>query len=210
MNFFHLKKLLLSGLIFCNCYEFTSHQSARLLNTREVSVITEYSPVFYTHARHFSPTSQNFGFQVSYGISNTINVSTHYSRIQLTDYPVGYNFLSFSPIFGILKDRLAISFPLDIYFGENIELSDAGHIQPTLYFTQTINSYLEVTVSPKYILFVPSCIQMLALNGTIHLHLPHDISLIPEFGYARKPFSSDRFIYCGIGLEFSPEFIKKK
>jgi hypothetical protein len=198
-------------LFFCGCFEYASLQTARMLSPHEIYIMPEYGPVGYTHSRKFNKVSNNVGFQFGYGISNSFNVFAQINRIQLCDYNMGYNFLSINSKFKIIKDRLAFSLPVCLYFGRYIESSETAHIQPTLYFTTMVNKYFDITLSPKYIVHFPSFQTIIAINGNVGIHFFNErISFVPEIGYASNPDAKDRFLYGNLGLGYTIKTNAKK
>jgi hypothetical protein len=206
-----LMKILIAAFfpVFANCFVFSSLQSAKLLARNEISILPEYSSVLYTHVSDLEHVSNVFGFQGGFGLTNSFNLFIHYDRIQLTRYEVGYNYTSLDFKISLMKNTLALSMPVCLYFGKNIEFSGSIHAQPTLFFTYPINSRINITVAPKAVVFLPSFKNILALNINTGLSCFSDrITIIPEIGYGFKPYGKDQFLFGSFGIAFNSKITR--
>jgi len=199
-------------LLLLDCLTFDTLQSAKLLSKGDISVVPKYSLVTYTHTGAPGIESDNFGLLCGVGLTPRFNVYAKYDRLQLYAYDVGYNFLDVEPKFAILKDRIALSLPVGFYFGKDIEYDRSLDIQPTLFLTYTFNRVLDCTIAPKVVVFVPSftsvtLITLVSANMGIHC-LSDKIVIVPELGYAAKPWAMDRFFYGSIGIAYRIHLVR--
>jgi hypothetical protein len=201
-----IKSLLVLVPIFIfifSCYEFSSLQSAKILGKNEISIVPEYSSVYYTHTDKYAQASNNIGVQLAYGFSNSFNGIIRYSRIELDGYDVGYNFAGFEPKFNLVSGNLAFSLPLFLYYGQDVEFTESINIEPTLFITIPINKRIDVTLAPKYVVFLHSRQGIAALDINFAFSFMNEkVTLFPEIGYAFMPDLKDRFGYWSIGVAF--------
>jgi len=197
------------SLFLNNCFELSSLQSAKLLAKNKLNIMPEYSSVMYTHTGKLKQISNSFGFQCGYGLMNSFNIFIKYARLEIPEYTVGYNYLCVEPKFRLIKNSIAFSMPLCCYFGENIDFIESGNVQPTFYYTCSINNWIDITIAPKAVIFFPSFNNILVVNINTGIHLFSDkLQLMPEIGYGFKLNSKDQFLIGNIGIGFTYYFTK--
>jgi len=195
--------ILLIFISHWSCYEFNSLQTARLLSKNEINIMPDYCSMYYTYKERYKHISNNIGFQLGYGFSNSYNAIIRYSRIRFSEYDVGYNYLNIDSKFCLIKNRIAISAPVGLYFGRAVDFTESVNVQPTIYLTFQLNRFLDVTVAPKYIIYIPSLEGLGAVNANLAIHFfGRKITLIPEIGFACTPDLQDRFGYWSIGIAY--------
>lgn len=196
-------------LLFCDCFVFNALQSAKLLSKNELAITPEYASVLYAHSDNLKEVSNSFGLQCGYGFSGFFNLYARYSRLQLSDYGVGYNYFSIDPKFRLLKDIIAFSLSTGFYFGHDVDCSNSVNLAPSLFFTHTINKYVDLTVAPELIVFFPSFSTLAAVNANVGIHCFSDrILVVPEVGYAVRPRAGDRFFYLSVGMTYKTVLAK--
>jgi hypothetical protein len=189
--------------LLCSCYEFSSLQTARLLSLKEISIAPQFSSMYYSYKIKYQHATNNYGFQAGYGFSNSYNASVRYSRIQFKEYDAGYNYLSIESKCKVVQNSIAASLPIGIYFGRNADIAKSVNIQPTVFFTLPATKYCDITLAPKYVLFLPSFegIRAININVAVYWRKWH-IAFIPEIGFASTSDLRDRFGYYSVGIAF--------
>ena len=204
-------KIIIVGplLLFCDCFVFNTLQSAKLLSKNELAIAPECATVLYTHSNNLKEASNSLGLQCGYGFSGFFNLYARYSRLQLSDYGVGYNYISIDPKFRLLEDVIAFSLPAGFYFGEDVDYSNSVNLAPSLFFTFTINKYVDLTAAPELIMFLPSFSTLAAVNANACIHcFSNRILVVPEVGYAVRPHAGDRFFYLSVGMTYKIVLVK--
>lgn len=166
-------------------------------------ILPEYSGTQYFNHAKSHIASQNIGLIVGYGFRDNYNCILRYSRVELQEFDVGYNYSTIESKFKIYEQNISFSIPISFYYGKNIEFTETINFQPTLYLTAYWGDYCNITFSPKYIVFVRSLQTIVAANLNCGIDLlDKRITLIPEFGYAFTQDLQEHFGSYGFGVEY--------
>jgi len=194
-------------LILNGCYTYSSLQSARLLVKGKYEITPSYSSVSFSDEGESEKMTDNYGVQLGYGISKNANLRLRYEKIS-PDYSGsdGYSFMAVEPKFGLVKDKLAFSFPVGFFSGSGIDTSDSWQIHPSFHLTIPASKNLEINVSPKILIFLEEDTDdLIAFNAG--LGISDDLSkwaFRPEIGYLINPGEDGHYFSWSLGVSFTP------
>jgi hypothetical protein len=194
----------------------TSYERAATLGKGGLELAGSYSHYSFSGDGESTPTNNNYGAKVGYGISNKMDVKLRYEKL----VPVGLeegskfkaNYISFIPKYSIVDKKLAFLLPLSRYNFK--DASEAGEtfkdhnysIAPQFIgtFTNKTNK-ADLSFSLKGDLLINSEGDndfLLGFSGGAGFSSNLDKWAIrPEVGYLFKPGETGGFWNMGIGLQ---------
>lgn len=198
---------LIVNLFSTSCFIFNNYQTAHLLTKNAFAVTPSISLTNYEKAEQDYTQIINNGVRASYGVTDYINLSLEYAHLYFPEYKTGYNYTSFNPTFGIIRDKLAVAISGGGFFGQNTNIKNSANIRTSILLTLPVSRTLSFTISPGYLLMLPTqkknySLFPISVNSKYSLKsLP--ISIIPEFGCTLMKNEHLPFIFGGIGIEWS-------
>jgi hypothetical protein len=175
--------LLAAVLNGCFAPPMANMQSARTMDAGEVRISAYAAPIKETE--NDEVIANEYGFILGFGASGRSEWQLRFDRFQFTEEDDGYNFTSFGPKIGAIKNRLAVMLPVGLFWADGIGF-DTVQIHPGLIVTPVSTNYIELNTSGKMILPIN---QDLNKWGVVNagLGLSSDLNkwaLMPEVGFA--------------------------
>jgi len=178
--------VVLSGLLFQGCAPvFSELQSARLVGKNNLELTPAYSTVSASSEGETAGLQNELGLVAAYGVTPKMDfrMRYHYVWLKDDDFSANVNILAFGPKISLLENKIALSLPAGVAFGEGV--MDSWEFQPSLLFTlPAVDNKLDVTLAPKYIFtFCEECDDYFAIN--FGLAFSNDLSswaIRPEYG----------------------------
>jgi len=200
-------------ILFSGCVApFSELQSAKLLGPGKIETTAHFSSVSLSSEGESSHVQNSFGIQSAVGVHMLMDFRLRYEHVGLDpDFGdiSGVNVLGFGPKFSLVKDWVAIYFPVGFAFGNDIEVSDTWQIHPTVLFTVPVNKYVEFNPSAKVLIpFKSEQDTMVAFN--LGAGISTDINkwaIRPEIGFLYNPGESGYFMHFSLGFSIYPRWI---
>lgn len=194
------------------CYTYSSFQSARMLEPKDISVTPSFTFNTFQDDGEWDRIANQFGGQVAVGIHPRLGASARYERIGLTNESDGditsdddfdYNYAELGLKLGVLPDRLALYVPVGLFYGENIEEEEAWQMHPTLLATLPAGPRVDLNASAQMqIFFQEDMDNLIALDLGAGVHATPKVTLMPEVGMLFNPGEEGFFFSYGLGLAF--------
>lgn len=182
---------------------FNEFQGAKTVGKDNYEITPTVSAVSFRQDNESTYTQTNAGFQLAYGLTETVDFRVRYEMIfpDVDDVNIGdFNVLGIAPKVAIIPDKLAYYMPIGFAFGKDIETKDTFEVQPTLLFTQTLSDQFDINLSGKYI--VPlrdESENLVAFNMSFGI-LGEPIKIRPAAGILFNPGEEGIFIDLGLGV----------
>jgi hypothetical protein len=178
---------------------FSEIQSARTVGKDNVEITPSYSSSGYANG---GLGFNHLGFQFAYGISNNIDIRFRYEFI----WSKGENFefqmmsiIGVGPKINLLKDKISFYIPIGRGLGKMTRYT--WEIQPTFLFTLPIvKDKVEVTLSPKYLVFTNSFAVNLGFSLSSNLS---KWAIRPEYGMLFYPDGSGFYSQFSLGYSIT-------
>ena len=130
--------------------------------------------------------ADEFGGILGVGVSESAELQFRLERIDFAQEDDGYQFLSFSPKFGLVRDKLAFMVPIGLYFGGGLQWQETFQIQPSLIGSAPVNDNFEVNMSGRFVVPFNSDLYKWAILG-FGFGVSSDLdrwALLPEISYS--------------------------
>jgi len=130
--------------------------------------------------------ADEFGGILGVGVSESTELQFRLERIDFGQEDDGYQFLSFSPKFGLVTDKLAFMVPVGIYFGGGLAWQETFQIQPSLIGSVPVNENFEVNMSGRLVVPFNSDLYKWGILG-LGIGVSSDLdrwALLPEISYS--------------------------
>lgn len=128
---------------------FSELQSAKLVGKGNFEIVPQFTTASVTGDNHTNHVQNHYGFQVGYGISNRFDIRTRIEHIGLTNGRGSANVFAVGPKLSLVKDKIALYFPVGFAFGGDLDGIKEFEAQPTILFTFPIWKYIEINPSAK-------------------------------------------------------------
>ena len=205
-KYFLLTSTMLLFSTFTSCFITGNFHTAKLLESKNYD-ITPSSTLTFINESNDGTFCYAFGLSGRYGISKRFNIGCNYYRINLSDYLIGYNYVSPELFLGIIQDHIALSLSEGLYFGHNVEYTESVNICPELILSFPLSSVIDVTLSPACTFFVPGFNKLFSINLSLSYTCRNkQISFIPEIGFSFDDSNNNHYYFAGIGITFINPF----
>ena len=185
---------------------FSEMQSAKTVGKGNVEITPHYSSVHFSNDGETNKMQNNFGIQATVGLSDRVDLRFRYEHARLDieglESGGGINEMRIGPKMSLLKDRVALSFPVGLAFGNDIEVSETFGIYPTLLLTAPVNEQLEINGSAKVMIPIGNDSDVLTaytFGPGFSTNLAR-WAIRPEIGILLNPGEDGAFLNYGIGL----------
>lgn len=190
---------------------FSELQSARLAGPGRIEMTPSYSSVSAASEGETQHVQDHYGIQAAVGVAPVLDLRLRYERVQLDvegSQSFGINVVGFGPKFGLVKDWVALYFPVGFAFGEDIAVSETWQFHPTVLFSVPFNKYFELNTSAKALIPLQSGKDtLLAFNVGFGLSSNLDRWAIrPEIGFLYDPNSGSQGHYMHLSIGFTYRF----
>lgn len=149
MKYFLLITVVLS-IFFQGCYVNSTMQGARLIpkNSSEITVS-------YTHSNVYG-ADKSFGIQYGHRTNLRNDIRFRYERILLyaKEKEAQMNFVCIEPKHELVKDALAYSTRIGLYFDKDFSKGVLLEVGPTIHYTYSIFHYIDCNFSSRF----PLCV----------------------------------------------------
>lgn len=190
------------ALSTAGCYTYSSLQSARLVDEGEVEITPSYSSQNYSFGGNSDRVAHQYGVQMGIGLAENFNGRIRYERIDWEDIggDAGYNYIAVEPKIGLVKDAVAVSMPVGLWFGEIINEDKSIQIHPSLHLTKIVSPVLELNGSAKMLIFTEDFEDIIALNLGLGIGNPDQVIIRPEIGWLFSPGDEGYYFHWSIGF----------
>ncbi len=179
---------------------FSDLQSARLVGPGKIEATPGFSSVYVSEDGETSHVQNHAGIQAGVGVLNGLDLRLRYERV--LDY--GLNAIGFGPKIALLKDRIALYFPVGFAFGGDSEASESWETHPTLLFTLPVAKSFELNPSAKALIpLTGGRDALVAFNLGAALGNVRKWAIRPEVGLCFNPKSGGLFWQFGVGFSIS-------
>jgi hypothetical protein len=184
------------------CFTSSSLQSARMLGEGEIELTPSYSSQNLSFDGNSERIAHQYGAQLGIGMSKNFNARIRYERIDWDENigDTGYNFIAIEPKIGVVKDAIAISMPIGMWFGEMVEENESFQFHPSLHLTKIVTPVLELNGSAKMLIFTEDFEDLIALNIGLGVGNPDQIVIRPEIGWLFSPGDDGHYFHWSIGF----------
>jgi hypothetical protein len=163
-------------------------QDARTVGKGQVRAAGYWSGLNDTDASEgeSAKLADEFGGIVGVGVSESAELQLRLERLDYAEESDGYQFVSFSPKFGLVADRLAVMVPIGLYFGEDVEWQETFQIQPAIIGSVPVSEKFEVNMSGRVALPFNSDLYTWGILG-FGVGLSSDLdrwAILPEISYS--------------------------
>jgi hypothetical protein len=196
--------LLMAGLLLVSaCFTYSSMQSARLVKPGQFEVTPSYSSMRFADEGKSEKVTNQFGAQLAIGMSDRFNARMRYEYVQWDDdfADVSYSFFALEPKIGLVEDVIAVSLPVGLWFGGDVEENDSWQAHPSIHMTALLNPVMEINGSAKYLYFFEQDTDdLIALNLGVGLGTMGQFVLRPEIGWLFNPDEDGHYLHYSIGF----------
>lgn len=201
---FKILGLLALSALMNGCYVYSVYQGAKTLDRGEITFTPAVSLITYTSNGESGLATTNVGLQAAYGVSKHINILGRYENLDNGEF--GYNYSDLAIKIGLIPDRLSISLPAAMYFGEAVDETKSIHVGPTLLGTYPMHDMLDLNMSLKDIFYLNGDFANL-IAGSIGVEFYSKvvnprISILPEVGILIDPREKGYYVNYGVGGGF--------
>jgi hypothetical protein len=177
-------------------------QDARIVGDRGVRVTAHWSGLHASGDGGGEKLGDEFGVLLGVGVGDATELQLRVERLEPSGGEDGYQFLSFGPKFGLMKDRLALLIPSGVYLGGGIEPLETFQIQPAFLETVLLSPQFELNASQRLILpFNPDLFTWLNLGFGVGLSTDLDRwAILPEISYSISLDGQEPILSYGVAL----------
>jgi hypothetical protein len=199
--------LVVVAVVMNGCYTFSVFNSATLVKPGKFQLIPSISLLSLNADGESTRMTNNIGLQGTYGLNSRANIGLRFERLlwHEDNYVFrgeGFNYFDVNLKTSIIPDKLAISVPVGMHFGEDIELIETIQINPALHLSLPISSRVLINFSTKLLYFFDEDSDLLiAYNlGASIYNLSSKYFVVPELGFLTYPGDPEYFFHYGIGV----------
>ena len=160
-NFNYFSLFIVIFLISFNCAPITSDmQSAKTSGKGGVELTVNTGSLDYddSEGNSMSEVQDNFGAHIAYGLGDKLDIRGRFENINVNGLnsldesgeEVDITLYSIGIKYGVIKDKLALYLPYDIYYSDGE--SGPETLAPTVIYTKTFKEAFEVNPSVKWIM----------------------------------------------------------
>tara|TARA_B100000945_G_scaffold294836_1_gene271869 strand:- start:19 stop:705 length:687 start_codon:yes stop_codon:yes gene_type:complete len=158
-NYFSLFTVIF--LVSLDCAPITSDmQSAKTTGKGGIELTVNTGSLDYddSDGNSMSEAQDNFGAHIAYGLGHKVDIRGRFENINVNSLnslaesgeEVDITLFSIGIKYGVIKDKLALYLPYDIYYSDGE--SGPETLAPTLIYTKTFKEGFEVNPSAKWIM----------------------------------------------------------
>lgn len=163
-------------------------QDARTVGAGRVRAAAYWSGLKDTDAAagEDAKLADEFGGIFGVGVSKSAELQFRLEKIDLVGEDDGYQFVSFSPKFSLVADKLAFMVPIGVYFGEGVGWQETFQIQPALIGSAPVSEKFEVNMSGRLVVPFNSDLYKWGILG-FGIGVSSDLdrwAILPEVSYS--------------------------
>jgi hypothetical protein len=197
-------------LLNCNCFIFSSYQSAKMLNKGEKNITPSGGASIYTDFKGQSTVLTPVGFTMGFGKSERINLlftegfyGCFWNDDEGIPYMSFFNYGGFEVKLGLRKDKLALLNYIYYHIGAGdyfYSLQTGTKLIKTFYFP----SGMDITLTPHIgYVFAGYSGPALGTHVSVGVPLNENVTIRPEAGITTVDFSEECVISLGLGFTIS-------